>query len=122
MSELPIATRLRALHVWPQFVADEHAEVILPRQSKGLYEVGEVATEAADIITELVEALRPFALAAQKGSNVYTGVQMAMKDRPDLFSYSTAYIDAGRSTAHSHVTWNDYLAARAALAKAGANQ
>ena len=60
------------------------------------------------------EALRPFALAAQKGSNVYAGVQMAMKDRPDLFSYSTAYIDAGRSTAHSHLSWSDYVEAREA--------
>ena len=77
--------------------------------------------EAADTIATLRkqlenarEALRPFALAAQKGSNVYAGVQMAMKDRPDLFSYSTAYIDAGRSTAHSHLSWSDYVEAREA--------
>ena len=79
------------------------------------------AEEAADTIATLRkqlanarEALRPFALAAQKGSNVYAGVQMAMKDRPDLFSYSTAYIDAGRSTAHSHLSWSDYVEAREA--------
>jgi len=83
-----------------------------------------MAFTVADAITDLAtlrkqlenarEALRPFALAAQKGSNVYAGVQMAMKDRPDLFSYSTAYIDAGRSTAHSHLSWSDYVEAREA--------
>jgi hypothetical protein len=77
----------------------------------------DVITEAADTIEALCEALRPFALAARKGSNVYTGVQMAMKDRPDLFSYSTAYIDAGRSTANSHLSWSDYLEALAAFEK-----
>lgn len=84
-------------------------------------EQGARIEEAADTIATLRkqlenarEALRPFALAAQKGSNVYTGVQMAMKDRPDLFSYSTAYIDAGRSTAHSHLSWSDYVEAREA--------
>jgi len=63
----------------------------------------------------LEKALRPFALAAEKGSNVYVGVKQAMADYPSLFSYSTAYIDAGRSVAHSCLTWNDYREARAAL-------
>ncbi len=39
--------RLEALHVWPQFVADDHADILSPRQSAGLYEVGNVAHEAA---------------------------------------------------------------------------
>lgn len=73
-------------------------------------------------VAALVEALRPFALAAQKGSNVYVGVQMAMKDRPDLFSYSTAYIDAGRSTAHAHLSWSDYSAAMDAYKAFGGQQ
>ena len=88
---------------------------------KGFSHQCDLLTEAADTIATLRkqlanarEALRPFALAAQKGSNVYAGVQMAMKDRPDLFSYSTAYIDAGRSTAHSHLSWSDYVEAREA--------
>lgn len=68
-------------------------------------------------VSELESALRPFALAAQKGLNVYVGVQKAMADYPQLFSYSTAYIDAGRSVAHSCLTWNDYSEARAALEK-----
>ncbi|MES2782993.1 MAG: hypothetical protein V4657_09370 [Pseudomonadota bacterium] len=57
MSAQSIVERLRALHVWPQFVADTHADVILPRQAQGLYDVGNVATEAADTIDELLEAL-----------------------------------------------------------------
>lgn len=39
--------RLRALHVWPQFVADTYADTLLPRQITGLYSVGAVAHEAA---------------------------------------------------------------------------
>lgn len=66
-------------------------------------------------IERLREALRPFALAAEKGFNVYVGVAQAMADSPHLFSYSTAYIDAGRSAAHSHISWIDYEEARAAL-------
>lgn len=52
----PIVERLQALHVWPQFVADAHADVISPRQGQGLYDVGNVATEAADTITDLLAA------------------------------------------------------------------
>ena len=52
-----IVERLRALHVWPQFVADEHADVILPRQLKALYDVGHVAHEAADTIATLRKQL-----------------------------------------------------------------
>ena len=48
-----LVERLRALHVWPQFVADEHADLLRPRYSKGLYAVGEVAHEAADTILRL---------------------------------------------------------------------
>lgn len=69
-----------------------------------------------DHVEKLAEALRPFALAARKGEAVYIGVQRAMKNEPEMFSYSTAYIDAGRSTASAHLTWNDYRGASEALA------
>lgn len=49
-----LVERLRALHVWPQFVADTYADTLLPRQIKGLYEVGETSHEAADTITRLI--------------------------------------------------------------------
>ncbi len=39
--------RLKALHVWPQFVADTYADTLSPRQITGLYSVGTVAHEAA---------------------------------------------------------------------------
>ena len=42
--------RLRALHVWPQSVADTYADTLTPRQIKQLYEVGFVAHEAADAL------------------------------------------------------------------------
>ena len=41
---------LRALHVWPQAVADDHADLLTPRQIDKLYEVGRVSHEAADLI------------------------------------------------------------------------
>lgn len=66
-------------------------------------------------VVELESALRPFALAAEKGSNVYVGVKQTMADYPGLFSYATAYIDAGRSVAHSCLTWNDYKDAMIAM-------
>jgi hypothetical protein len=45
-----LISKLRALHVWPQVVADYHAEALLPRQIKGLYEVGKTAHEIADVL------------------------------------------------------------------------
>jgi len=45
-----IINELRALHVWPQFVADYYADILSPCQIKGLYNVGDVAHRAADAI------------------------------------------------------------------------
>lgn len=56
MSEL--IERLNALYVWPQSVADNHADILTPRQIKHLYEVGTVATEAADEIERLTAEVR----------------------------------------------------------------
>lgn len=53
-----IVQRLEALHVWPQFVADHHADILTPRQIENLYAVGQVSTEAAAELTRLTEALR----------------------------------------------------------------
>jgi len=39
--------QLDVLHVWPQSVADHHADILTPRQIRQLYDVGRVATEAA---------------------------------------------------------------------------
>ena len=44
---------LRALHVWPQSIADMYADTLTPRQTAKLYEVGNVSHEAADRITAL---------------------------------------------------------------------
>ena len=45
-----LVERLRALHVWPQVVADDHADLLTPRRIDKLYEVGRVSHEAADLI------------------------------------------------------------------------
>lgn len=50
--------RLRALHVWPQSVADTYADTLTPRQIKQLYEVGFVAHEAADALQALAERVK----------------------------------------------------------------
>lgn len=68
-----IVERLRALHVWPQFVADEHADVILPRQSRGLYDVGHVAHEAANEIETLRDVLRKVRECALFSENTFAG-------------------------------------------------
>lgn len=52
--------QLRGLYVWPQSIADHHADILTPRQIKELYKVGEVACAAADELdrlrAELVQA------------------------------------------------------------------
>ena len=45
-----LVEKLRALHVWPQVVADDHADLLTPRRIDKLYEVGRVSHEAADLI------------------------------------------------------------------------
>lgn len=47
---LALVEKLRALHVWPQAVADDHADLLTPRQIDKLYEVGRVSHEAATLI------------------------------------------------------------------------
>lgn len=79
---------------------------------KPLYEAAERIEALTAENERLRAALRPFAIASEKGRAVYIGVAMAMKEKPNLFSYKTAYIDAGRTTASSHITWNDYDDAR----------
>lgn len=53
-----LVEELRALHVWPQSIADHHADVLTSRQIEKLYEVGNVAHRAADEIERLA-ALTP---------------------------------------------------------------
>jgi len=60
-------------------------------------------------------ALEPFATAAVKGRSVYRAVKAALKVDPSLSTYSTAYIDAGRSVAGSHLSWRDFENANTAL-------
>ena len=69
---------LRALHVWPQAVADDHAGLLTPRQIDKLYEVGRVSHEAADLIEtqareieRLRGALRNIRALATKRQNVW---------------------------------------------------
>lgn len=45
-----LVEKLRALHVWPQVVADDHADLLTPRRIDKLYEIGRVSHEAADLI------------------------------------------------------------------------
>lgn len=52
-----LVERLRALYVWPQSIADHYADTLTPRQIEKLYEVGNVAEQAAARITELETSL-----------------------------------------------------------------
>ena len=53
MSAGDLVDELSALYVWPQSVADEHADTLTPRQIEKLYAVGNVAERAATLITDL---------------------------------------------------------------------
>ena len=57
-----LVEKLRALHVWPQVVADDHADLLTPRRIEKLYEVGRVSHEAADRIERLEAALLMIAI------------------------------------------------------------
>ena len=48
---------LAALYVWPQSIADHHADILTPRQMKKLYDVGEVADKAVAEIDRLTAEL-----------------------------------------------------------------
>lgn len=52
-----IVERLGYLHVWPQSIADTHADTLTPRQIERLYDVGNVAADAADTIASLRKQL-----------------------------------------------------------------
>ena len=44
--------RLNCLYVWPQSIADTHADILTPRQIEKLYEVGNVSEQAVAALTE----------------------------------------------------------------------
>ena len=76
--------RLNALHVWPQIVADNHADILTPRQIKHLYEVGAVATEAADRIEALTDQLAEAQSALQTAMTELNGHKDALAQVPEF--------------------------------------
>ena len=52
-----IVERLSYLHVWPQSIGSTYADTLTPRQIERLYDVGNVATEAAEEIISLRKQL-----------------------------------------------------------------
>lgn len=59
-----ITEQLRCLYVWPQSIADHHADILTPRQVKHLYDVGTVADVAIAEINTLRERVRLLEIAA----------------------------------------------------------
>jgi hypothetical protein len=78
-------------------------------------EISTALSASAAEVEALRGALGPFARAAERGKAVYDAVKLALKERPELATYSTAYIDAGRSTAQAHLSWADFENAHCAL-------
>ena len=70
--------QLDILHVWPQSVADYHADILTPRQIKQLYDVGRVATEAVAELRTL-RAERDDAVQAAELRGVALGIEAAAK-------------------------------------------
>jgi len=73
-----VVEELDCLHVWPQSVADHHADVLTPRQIEKLYAVGEVATRAAALLSAqaviLEEARKALKrIATEKLANRHNG-------------------------------------------------
>ena len=60
-----LVEKLRALHVWPQVVADDHADLLTPRRIDKLYEVGRVSHEAADLIETQAREIERLRVALQ---------------------------------------------------------
>ena len=60
------------------------------------------------------DALSPFASAARDGFTVYHAVKIVLDEKPSLSTHSSAYIDAGRVTAQSRLSWNDFANALSA--------
>ena len=52
-----IVERLSYLHVWPQSIGSTYADTVTARQIERLYDVGNVATEAAEEIISLRKQL-----------------------------------------------------------------
>lgn len=59
-----ITEQLRCLYVWPQSIADHHADILTPRQIDRLYKVDDVASAAANEITTLRERVKELEVAA----------------------------------------------------------
>ena len=70
IKQADIVERLRALHVWPQSTADTYPDTLGPRRIKALYEVGEVAHEAAAEIETLRAALEARGLEIRKNGEM----------------------------------------------------
>jgi methyl-accepting chemotaxis protein len=69
-----LVERLRALHVWPQAVADGYADLLTPRQIEKLYEVGRVSHEAADLIETQAREIERLTKALTRISNLSPAV------------------------------------------------
>lgn len=94
-----IVEQLQALHVWPQSTADTYADTLGPRRIRALYEVGNVAHEAADEIERLRAALQQSRSAVE-----------ALKAMPEPYEYLNSaqlknirpFIDALNNWKHLH--------------------
>jgi len=85
MDDLP--ERLECLYVWPQSIADNHADILTPRQIEKLYEVGNVAERAAAEI----RALRAKLAEAEGEQLIRTTVELLRAQRSYSISGSTMY-------------------------------
>ncbi|OGT55457.1 MAG: hypothetical protein A3E01_09100 [Gammaproteobacteria bacterium RIFCSPHIGHO2_12_FULL_63_22] len=75
------------LHVWPQSIADHHADTLAPRQIEKLYEVGVVATLATTALRQLVaenEGVRGALRAERLKPCRHTRTLAEQPDRADL--------------------------------------
>lgn len=86
-----LVEKLRALHVWPQVVADDHADLLTPRRIDKLYEVGRVSHEAADLIEAQAREIKRLREAV---AGLMKIAEMAM---PDTYFATDSRVNAARA-------------------------
>ena len=83
--------RLRVLYVWPQSVADHHADILTPRQIEKLYEVGGTADEASQALATLKAerdaAVEECAMLRERGDAMAEALQALLTADPVVAAY-----------------------------------
>jgi len=106
MTDEELVAAGKSLHVWPQIVADYHADVLSPRQIGGLYAVGEVAhnlsTRIEALITERAGFAASISILNEQSANLLTELEVSRAERD---TRDIAMVRAGIEAAANAAKW-----------------